>query len=351
MTKAHRTTKPVSSGRVSTKKPKAAFGANNADLKPVNTKKSPQTNALSADTAITDFGQVNYLTVTAHQDGQRLDNFLLARLKGLPRSHLYKMIRDDEIRINKKRSKPHHRLNTGDVVRIAPVRLSTKAAPIISQGLSDTLLSRLIYEDEGLMVLNKPSGLAVHGGSGESVGVIEAMRAVTNKPYLELVHRIDKGTSGLLMIAKKRSVLKKLQDHLRAKTITKTYLCLVAGRIDKPCVIDKPLLKYTLATGERRVKVDDTGKPSTTHIYPLGITQIADTAVSVVEATPKTGRTHQIRVHLASIGHPLLGDDKYNPTTPPINRLCLHAWRLSVPEYEPLIAPVPPDMAEYLPNC
>lgn len=352
MTKAYRTKKSISSKPPATTKPKAVFGAGSAAPKSSYLNKSPRPpSAISADTAITDFAQVNYLTVTTHQDGQRLDNFLLARLKGLPRSHLYKMIRDDEIRINKKRCKPHNRLNIGDIVRIAPVRLSTKSAPIIGQGLSDELLARIVYEDEGLMVLNKPLGLAVHGGSGESVGVIEAMRAVTNKPYLELIHRIDKGTSGLLMIAKKRSVLKKLQDHLRAKTITKTYLCLVAGRIDKPCVINKPLLKYTLASGERRVRVDNNGKPSVTHIRPLARLDIDDRPVTLLEAIPKTGRTHQIRVHLASIGHPLLGDDKYNPTdTPSINRLCLHAWQLLVPEYEPLTAPVPSDMAEHLPN-
>lgn len=298
-------------------------------------KATPNKKEQSADVAIVDFGKVNYLTVTDNQDGQRIDNFLLARLKGLPRSHLYKLIRDDEIRINGKRCKPHIKLNAGDVVRIAPVRLAVKDEPVISEQFAKGLLERVVYEDDGLLVLNKPFGMAVHGGSGESFGVIEALRIATGKKYLELIHRIDKDTSGLLLIAKKRSTLKALQEQFRVKSIHKQYLCLVDGHIkaDRQ-TIDVPLLKYTLASGERRVKVanDPLAKPSFTKIEVLARFTLDGRAVSLVLAMPATGRTHQIRVHMAYIGHALLGDDKYqrNPLAAKVNRLCLHAWQLSL---------------------
>ena len=323
----------------------------------------------SADVAITNFDQVNFLTVTDNQDGQRVDNFLLARLKGLPRSHLYKLIRSDEIRINGKRCKAHDKLYAGDVVRIAPVRLSVREAPIISEQLAKGLLARIIFEDDGLMVLNKPHGMAVHGGSGESFGVIEAMRMATGKKYLELIHRIDKDTSGLLLIAKKRSTLKALQTQFRTKTIHKQYLCLVSGYVNADQMnIDKPLLRYTLANGERRVKVahpneqkgDERAKPSLTKIKTLAKFELSGHPVSLVLAMPATGRTHQIRVHMAHIGHALLGDDKYqqNPSALAVGRLCLHAWQLELEKTDDAddqrpsryIAPVPSDMTDMIPE-
>ena len=246
----------------------------------------------TADNTINNFDQVNYLTITPNQDGQRIDNFLLTRLKGLPKSHLYNMIRRDEIRINGKRCKAFNRLNVGDVVRIAPVRLATRDNVMISDDFAKSLLSRILYEDDGLIVLNKPYGIAVHGGSGESFGVIEAMRFATGKKYLELIHRIDKETSGLLLIAKKRSTLKELQESFRQKTIRKNYLCLVDGHVQKDRqLIQKPLLKYTLDNGERRVKVDKNGKDSSTHIQTLARFYIQNQAVSLVLASPLTGRT------------------------------------------------------------
>lgn len=302
--------------------------------KPPSPLPAPKSVPQSADDAISDFSRVNFITITPNQDGQRLDNFLLARLKGLPRSHLYKLIRDDEVRLNKKRCKPHDRLTVGDVVRIAPVRLIVRDEPVIGDEFAKSLLDRVIYEDDGLMVLNKPHGLAVHGGSGESFGVIEALRVATGKKYLELVHRIDKETSGLLLIAKKRSTLKDLQEQFRQKTIQKNYLCLVHGTVKGGQRIDKPLLKYTLPNGERRVKVDKDGKPSQTLIEPLTSVQLEGRVVSLIKASPLTGRTHQIRVHMASIGHALLGDDKYQTPTQKehcpsqVRRLCLHAWQL-----------------------
>ena len=323
-------------------------------IKKTDAKRTPK--SLSADDVIDDFSRVNYITVTPNQDGQRIDNFLLARLKGLPRSHLYKLIRDDEISINKKRCKPHDRVNTGDVVRIAPVRLSVRDEPVVSDDFARGLLGRVVFENEGLIVLNKPHGLAVHGGSGESFGVIEAMRVATCKKYLELIHRIDKDTSGLLLIAKKRSTLKELQEQFREKTIQKSYLCLVVGHVksDKQ-IIDQPLLKYTLPSGERRVKIDKQGKPSQTKIEVLARFEIDGRAVSLVRASPLTGRTHQIRVHMASIGHALLGDDKYlRQPAPSVSRLCLHAWQLNLAgdsdATKQFVADVPSDMANLFPK-
>lgn len=316
-----------------------------------NSKTRPQ----SADDEISNFEKVNYLEVTRHQHDQRLDNFLLNRLKGLPKPHIYKMIRSDEIRVNNKRCKAHDRVQREDVVRIAPVQLATRDKPIISTEFAKSLLARVVYEDEGLLVLNKPSGIAVHGGSGLDFGVIEAMREVTGKKYLELIHRIDKDTSGLLMISKKRSTLKTLQQHLVDKTIQKHYLCIVKGQpVLNEQLIDAPLLRYTVASGERRVKVDSQdaqAKESQTNIIVHSRFTINDQPVSLVEAKPLTGRTHQIRVHLAHIGHAILGDDKYNVHDKSgVHRLCLHAWRLDIPGYKMITAPLPEDMADWLPE-
>ena len=316
-----------------------------------NSKTRPQ----SADDEIGNFEKVNYLEVTRHQHDQRLDNFLLNRLKGLPKSHIYKMIRSDEIRVNNKRCKAHDRLQREDVVRIAPVQLATREKPIISAEFAKSLLSRVVYEDEGLLVLNKPSGIAVHGGSGLDFGVIEAMREATGKKYLELVHRIDKDTSGLLMISKKRSALKTLQQHLVDKTIQKHYLCLAKGQpVLNEQRIDAPLLRYTLDSGERRVKVDaqdPQAKESQTDIVVHSRFMHLNQAISLIEAKPLTGRTHQIRVHLAHIGHAILGDDKYHVHDKSgVHRLCLHAWRLDIPGYETITAPLPEDIAALLPK-
>ncbi len=321
-----------------------------------STKARPQ----SADDDIADFSQVNHLEVTRHQHGQRVDNFLLNRLKGMPRPHIYKMIRADEVRINNKRCKPYDKLERGDIVRVAPVQLSTRERPIVSSEFARGLLERVIYEDDGLMVLNKPSGIAVHGGSGIDFGVIEAMREATGKKYLELVHRIDKETSGLLMIAKKRSALKVLQEHLRDKTIQKHYLAIVKGQPPLDTLtIDAPLLRFTLSSGERRVKVekdskqpDIAAKPSQTNCRVLARFHLeAAGNVSLIEALPLTGRTHQIRVHLAYVNHPILGDDKYNiADASNVRRLCLHAWQLNIPGYPLITAPLPEDMQSLIPK-
>lgn len=292
---------------------------------------------------------VTWFDVTEHQEGQRIDNFLFTRLKGVPKSRIYRLIREGEVRINKKRVKAETKLAIGDQIRVAPIRVQQNndegVAPI-SDKVAKGLLARIVYEDEGLIVVNKPSGIAVHGGSGVSYGLIEALRQATGKKYLELIHRIDRDTSGLVMISKKRSTLKALQDDLRAHRIQKTYAAIVKGvvALDQQ-LIDAPLLRYELANGERRVRVSQDGKPSQTNW------RVAERfkQATLVYASPLSGRTHQIRVHGLSIGHPLLGDDKYGHQTPfnaPIDkhRLCLHAYRLEIPNYPLIEAPLPEDM-------
>ncbi|WP_228254947.1 RluA family pseudouridine synthase [Aquirhabdus parva] len=293
--------------------------------------------------------QVTWYTVDEDHDGQRLDNFLVARLKGVPKTRIYRLIRESQVRINKGRVKQDTRIKTGDLIRVAPIRMrEIGAPPVIGQNLADSLRERILYEDEGLIVLNKPAGLAVHGGSGVDFGVIEAIRQTLGKPYLELVHRLDRETSGLLMIAKKRSTLKVLQDYLREGKIRKTYLAIVKGvvTLDKQRV-DVPLAKIELPSGERRVRVatdkDSHGKESQTDFVVVERYAHA----TLVEASPLTGRTHQIRVHGLSINHPLLGDDKYGHERPyqgaEARRLCLHAVRLSVPGYPLFESPKPDD--------
>ncbi|WP_269914462.1 RluA family pseudouridine synthase [Acinetobacter sp. HY1485] len=291
---------------------------------------------------------VTWFDVDEHQAGQRIDNFLFSRLKGVPKSRIYRLIRESQVRVNKKRIKAETRLNIGDQIRVAPIRYEQKQDAPVSDQVAQGLLSRIVYEDEGLLVINKPSGIAVHGGSGVAYGLIEALRVATGKKYLELIHRIDRDTSGLVMISKKRSTLKHLQDLLREHKIQKTYAAIVKGQISlDEQRIDAPLLRYELANGERRVRVAKDGKPSQT------IFKVAERfkQATLVHASPLSGRTHQIRVHGLSIGHPLVGDDKYGHQTPTkvqARRLCLHALRLQIPNYPIIEAPLPEDMQEVL---
>lgn len=290
---------------------------------------------------------VTWFDVDEHQEGQRIDNFLFSRLKGVPKSRIYRLIRESQVRVNKKRVKAETRLAIGDQIRVAPIRFEQKDesdAPISDQ-LAKGLLNRIVYEDEGLLVVNKPSGIAVHGGSGMAYGLIEAMRTATGKKYLELVHRIDRDTSGLVMISKKRSTLKLLQDLLREHKIQKTYAAITKGQISlDQQTVDAPLLRYELGNGERRVRVAKDGKPSQT------IVKVAERfkQATYIHASPLSGRTHQIRVHGLSIGHPLLGDEKYGHDVSDsgitVRRLCLHALRLDIPNYPTIEAPLPEDM-------
>lgn len=294
---------------------------------------------------------VTWFDVNEHQADQRIDNFLMSRLKGVPKSRIYRLIREGQVRVNKKRVKAETRLQSGDQVRVAPIRYEQKQDIDIpmSEHVAQGLLSRIVYEDEGLLVVNKPSGIAVHGGSGIAYGLIEALRAATGKKYLELIHRIDRDTSGLVMISKKRSTLKHLQELLRQHDIQKTYAAIVKGNVllDQQ-KIDAPLLRYELANGERRVSVSKEGKSSQT----IWAVEQRFKSATLVYASPLSGRTHQIRVHGLSIGHPLLGDDKYghnvNYSGPKPRRLCLHAMRLEIPGYAAIEAPLPDDMQDVL---
>ncbi|WP_028772998.1 23S rRNA pseudouridine(955/2504/2580) synthase RluC [Shewanella waksmanii] len=280
--------------------------------------------------------KVQLVTIDEDHVEQRIDNFLLTKLKGVPKSMIYRIIRKGEVRVNKKRIKPEYKLQDGDIVRIPPVRVSKgddKPAPNAKLTKVAQLEERIIFEDKAIIVLNKPSGIAVHGGSGVDFGVIEAMRSLRpQQKFLELVHRLDKETSGVLLIAKKRSALKHLHDQLRYKKMQKDYLALVRGDWQKHVkMINAPLLKLTLKSGERIVRVNQEGKPSETRFK----IQQRYQGATLVQASPVTGRTHQIRVHCQYAGHPIACDEKYSEQkfddsmrALGLNRLFLHAAQL-----------------------
>ena len=250
------------------------------------------------------------LTIDERHAGQRIDNFLMASLKGLPRTRIYRILRRGEVRVNKGRIRQHYRLKSGDVVRIPPLRLGeqgTREAPGAS--LVRRVEEAILFEDRALIVLDKPSGVAVHGGSGRSHGIIEALRAARGEHhYLELVHRLDRETSGCLMIAKRRSVLTALHAALRHGKVIKRYKVLVEGNWTGGArEVESGLRRNVLRSGERLVRVDAAGKIGRTRFLPLATGKRA----SLLEARPFTGRTHQIRVHAAAAGHPVAGDVKY----------------------------------------
>lgn len=255
--------------------------------------------------------QVQFVTINNDEAGQRIDNFLLTRLKGVPKSMIYRIIRKGEVRINSGRVKPEYKIQAGDLIRIPPVRQAEKQQNVISAKLDKVaaLTDCIIYEDEHLLVLNKPSGMAVHGGSGVNFGVIEALRVLRPEArFLELVHRLDRETSGVLSIAKKRSALRALHQQLRLKQMQKQYLALVKGQWPSHIkVIQAPLLKNILQSGERIVKVGADGKYSETHFK---IEERFSNA-TLVKASPITGRTHQIRVHAQYAKHPIACDNRY----------------------------------------
>jgi 23S rRNA pseudouridine955/2504/2580 synthase len=300
--------------------------------------------------------------------GQRLDNFLIRRLKGVPKTHVYRIIRSGEVRVNRGRAAADTRVEAGDRVRLPPVRVSER----IAEKLDKPAPARefpVLFEDEHLIAIDKPAGVAVHGGSGVSFGVIEQLRqARPGSRFLELVHRLDRETSGILLVAKKRSALNRLQDQFRGRETGKTYLTLVAGAWPaNRKVIDVPLHKYLQADGERRVKVvakdDPDGMRAITLVNVKDVIRVqADMRLpvfSVLEVTIKTGRTHQIRVHLASQGHPVAGDDKYGDFElnrqlhkQGLNRMYLHAWRLqfnhpATGERIELLAALPPELKKF----
>ena len=281
-----------------------------------------------------DAGRVQIVQVDRESDGQRLDNFLLRHLKGLPRSRVYRIVRKGEVRINGRRAKPQVRLKTGDEIRIPPVRDLAKRQEAIGNFQDPDSL--ILHEDSHLIVLNKPAGMAVHGGSGVAAGVIESFRhARPDLANCELVHRLDRGTSGCLMIAKRRSYLRLLQDALRQPgTISKHYIAVVHGRWREHTItVEEPLLTLSRAGQERFTRVDRSGKPARTLFRPLAANQ----DISVIEARPFTGRTHQIRVHCRWLRHPIVGDNRYGDEAadgglrPAPRRMLLHARRLTIP--------------------
>jgi 23S rRNA pseudouridine955/2504/2580 synthase len=273
--------------------------------------------------------EVQWLEVTSAHDGQRLDNFLIRVCKGVPKSHLYKAVRGGEVRVNKGRIAVDYRIKEGDLIRIPPFRMPE---PRVHRAPARTF--PIIYEDDGLLVIDKPAGVAVHGGSGVSFGVIESLRAARPEAtFLELVHRLDRDTSGLLMVAKRRQTLLGLHRMMREGLVRKDYVALVQGRVlNDRQHIKLSLIKWLTASGERRVRVDAEGQMA--HTVMTCLSRFLH--YSLVGAELRTGRTHQIRVHLASIGHPIVGDDKYGDDATRawfkekgLNRMFLHAKSLS----------------------
>jgi 23S rRNA pseudouridine955/2504/2580 synthase len=311
--------------------------------------------------------QAKTLKVDDDSAGQRLDNYLLRHLKGVPKTHVYRIIRSGEVRVNKGRAGPDDRVQAGDLVRLPPVRVSERVAEKAQDMATSALAAParkfvVLFEDEHLLAIDKPAGVAVHGGSGVSFGVIEQLRmARPQAPFLELVHRLDRETSGILLLAKKRSALRQLQDQFRERETGKTYLALVVGQWPaNRKVLDKSLHKYLLPDGERRVRVVAKDDPDAMAALTLVKVKHRGDGFTLLEVTIRTGRTHQIRVHLASEGFPIAGDDKYGdfelnkallraPGGASLKRMFLHAWRLEFThpvsgERQTLLADLPPEL-------
>lgn len=355
-------------------RPKAATGPNRrADERAAARPKTAPTRepVPRVPEAILEAAGVRMLRVDGETDGQRIDNFLLRHLKGVPRSHLYRVLRRGEVRVNKGRVKASHRLHEGDLVRIPPLRTGGPEAPVrVPASRLAPLAGAVLFEDERLLIIDKPAGLAVHGGSGLSYGLIESMRELRPGRELELVHRLDRDTSGCLIISKRRSALRELHELIREGGMDKRYLALLVGDLDRAKVtVDAPLKKNVLRGGERLVQVDaEEGKTARTVFRVLRRLTFGAGVVTLVEAELITGRTHQIRVHAAHLGMPLAGDPKYGDEaanrelkTLGLSRLFLHACALSFqlkgggggpPEETPVTyqveSPLPDDLEDIL---
>lgn len=303
---------------------------------------------------------VTRVVITEEEQGQRLDNFLIRRCKGVPKSHIYRILRSGEVRVNSKRVDATYRLCVGDSLRIPPIRIAERPQNEVDEAAKERVDLPIIYEDEAMLVIDKPEGIAVHGGSGVSFGVIEALRRQRPQAkFLELAHRLDRETSGILLVGKKRLALTALHDMFRehGTGADKRYLVLVKGRwVNNTQHVKLPLYKYLTEGGERRVMVRDDGKASHTIFRLLARWP----EMSLLEAQLKTGRTHQIRVHLAHLGFPILGDEKYGDFAlnkslkrDGLKRMALHAWRmafrhpLTATELE-CIAPLPAGIGNYI---
>ena len=302
--------------------------------------------------------RVEFVTVGPDQGGQRIDNFLLRHLKGVPKTLIYRILRKGEVRVNKGRIKPDYRVQAGDEIRIPPIRRSQEEKRPPSERSVNSLSDRILYEDERIIIVNKPAGMAVHGGSGVSHGVIEAMRHWRQDlHYVELVHRLDRETSGCLILAKKRSALRQLHEMLREGEVEKRYLALVKGAWSLGNKrIDIALRKNVLRSGERMVNVSEDGKAAISHFHPVSVGKKA----SLMEIRIETGRTHQIRVHAAHLGYPIAGDEKYGEKEfnremreLGLPRLFLHARSLAFTLAEPhksiaVNAPLDNDLVQLL---
>ena len=313
--------------------------------------------------------KADHVTINEHQSGQRIDNFLVKKLKGVPKSHVYRLLRSGQVRVNSGRKKPHYKLQTGDILRIPPVRVSESGEVTVPDSIVDLLKDAILYQDEGIIAINKPSGIAVHKGSGLRFGVIEAFRQIMPEQPLELVHRLDRETSGCLLLAKNRQILAELHELLRhEKTIhiEKTYIALLLGDWSKgayatanPATIDIGISKVK-RSGEHMMQADENGDTAISHFelietfhkepYP---------PCSLMKITIETGRTHQIRVHSQYSGFPIIGDSKYGDKTANrlfrehgLNRLFLHAQRLYLPLSDPITidAPLTDELKHLLQN-
>ncbi len=298
---------------------------------------------------------VQLVAVDEFSIGQRLDNYLLKQLKGVPKSHIYRLIRKGEVRVNKGRKKAEYKLQLEDIVRIPPIRLGSEKVINPSPSFIESLKDSILYEDKGLMIINKKSGMAVHGGSGIGSGIIEALKAELKHP-IELVHRLDRSTSGVLILAKKRSVLKALHEQLTQHQMEKRYVALVKNSWSKKRhTIDAPIYQNS-----RYSVIDSRGKESLSHFHPIKNYHAQDYSASLVEVTIETGRTHQIRIHSKFAGHPIAQDDKYGDRefdalmkSKGLNRLFLHAKSLTFTnpitnEIQKILAPLPTELEEFL---
>ena len=295
------------------------------------------------------------VTVDEFSIGQRLDNYLLKQLKGVPKSHIYRIIRKGEVRVNKGRKKAEYKLQLEDIVRIPPIRTASEKVIKPSDNLIDVLNQSILYEDNGLMILNKHHGMAVHGGSNVSIGLVEALKAKYKQP-IELVHRLDRSTSGCLILAKKRSVLKALHEQLVQHQMEKRYIALVKNSWSKKRhTIDAPIFQNS-----RYSVIDTKGKQAVSHFHPLKNFQKDDFSASLVEVVIETGRTHQIRVHAKYADHPIAQDDKYGDRLfdkvmkeKGLNRLFLHAKSVTFTnpttnEIQKVVAPLPIELENFL---
>jgi 23S rRNA pseudouridine955/2504/2580 synthase len=305
---------------------------------------------------------VSWITVDETAEGQRIDNFLCRILKGVPKSHVYRILRSGEVRVNKGRAGPERRLTAGDVLRVPPIRTARAESGGGAPRAARPFRLPILHEDDALLAVDKPPGVAVHGGSGISLGLIEQLRAARpDARVLELVHRLDRDTSGVLLVAKTRAALLALHSALREGEVDKRYQLLVRGRWrDAVRSVRAPLHKYSTASGERRVRVDETGRASETVFRRMRAWTTHEPPLALLEAELRTGRTHQIRVHLAHIGFVLAGDEKYGDFSwnrtlrgKGLRRMFLHAHRLALRhpttgEALVLESPLPEDLAGFL---